>query len=104
MESSSLIDAVVFQNLRRPIFSAPPSISKTAAIDGLVGAGADHVRGSFFAEQQGERVDEDGFAGAGFAGQEIQPGGELYRQVVDDRVIFKSQFDEHDGRPGIAIS
>ena len=40
----------------------------------LVRAVANDVAGGFFAEQQRERVDQDGLAGAGFAGQQVQPG------------------------------
>ena len=51
--------------------------------------------GSFVAQQQGERVDEDGFSGAGFAGQQVEAGGELHGNVVDDRVVFDPQFQQH---------
>ena len=32
-----------------------------------------HVAGGLFTKQQRESVDEDGFAGAGFAGQQVEP-------------------------------
>ncbi len=55
---------------------------------GFVGARADDVARGFVAEQQGQGVDENGFAGAGFAGQQVQARGELDRQVIDHRVVF----------------
>ena len=61
----------------------------------LVGAMADGVAGGFVAEQQRQRVDEDGFSGAGFAGQQVETGGELHGDVVNDRVVFDSQFQQH---------
>ena len=66
---------------------------------GLVGSGANHVGRGLVAQQKRQRINEDGFSGAGFAGQQVQAGRELYRQVVYDRVVFQPQFDEHR-RPG----
>ncbi len=66
---------------------------------GLVGTGANHVHGSFVPQQKGQGINEDGFSGAGFAGQQVQARRELDRQVVYDRVVFEPQFDEHR-RPG----
>ena len=68
---------------------------KNRGNDGALGAGANHVTGSFLAEQKGERVDEDGFAGAGFASEKIQAGGELDRGIIDYGVVFQPQFNQH---------
>ncbi len=62
---------------------------------GLLGAVADGVAGGFIAQQQGQRVDEDGFSGAGFAGQQVEAGSKLHGDVVDDRVVFDPQFQQH---------
>ncbi len=62
---------------------------------GLVCSVANRVAGSFVAQQQGQRVDEDGFSGAGFAGQQVEAGSELHGDVVDDRVVFDPQFQQH---------
>ncbi len=59
------------------------------------GAMADRVAGGLVAEQQCQRVDEDGFSGAGFAGQQVETGRELHGNVVNDRVVFDSQFQQH---------
>ncbi len=61
----------------------------------LLGAMAHRVAGGLVAQQQRERVDEDGFAGAGFAGQQVEAGRELHGHVVDHRVVFDPQFQEH---------
>ena len=56
---------------------------------------AHNFRGGFAAHQQSQRVDEDGFARAGFAGQQVEPGAEDGDGVIDDGVVFSAQFDEH---------
>ena len=56
---------------------------------------ADCIAGGFVAQQQGQCVDENGFSSASFAGQKIQTTGEFHGDVVDDRVIFDPQFQEH---------
>jgi hypothetical protein len=66
-----------------------------AGDDGLVGAVADHVGGGLAAHEQGECVDEDGFACTGFAGEEIEAGAEGGDGVIDDGVVFSAEFDEH---------
>ena len=66
-----------------------------AGNDGLVGAVADHVGGGLAAHQQGQRVDQDGFAGAGFAREQIEPRAEDGDGVVDDGVILGAELDEH---------
>ena len=72
-----------------------------AGDDGLVGAVADDFGGGFAAHQQGQRIDEDGFACAGFAGEQVEAGAERGDGVIDDGVVFSAQFDEHaDGSPG----
>jgi energy-coupling factor transporter ATP-binding protein EcfA2 len=59
---------------------------------GLVGAVTNGIGGSFVAEKQSQSVNEDGFSGAGFAGQQIQAGRELHGHVINDRVVFDPQF------------
>ncbi len=68
-----------------------------AGDDGLVGAVADDLGGGFAAHEQGQRVDQDGFARAGFAGEQVEPGAEGGDGVIDDGVVFSAQFDEHGG-------
>src|SRR5271169_6298556 len=55
----------------------------------------DGVSRGFVAQQQRKRVNEDGFSGAGLAGQEVEAGGELDGDVVNDRVVFDPQFQQH---------
>ncbi len=56
---------------------------------------ANCVGGSLVAQQERKRVDENGFSGAGFAGQQVEAGGELNGNVVNDRVVFDPQFQQH---------
>ena len=58
-------------------------------------ARANDFGGSFFAEQKTEGIDQDGFPGTCFPGQKVEPGAKLDYHVVDDRVVFQPQFDEH---------
>ena len=85
------VDAVFFEDG----FGAGRGL-EDAGDDGLVGAVADDVGGGFAAHEQGQRVDEDGFAGAGFAGEQVEAGAERGDGVIDDGVVFSAQFDEHD--------
>ncbi len=68
---------------------------KDAGDNGLVGAVAHHFDGGLAAHQQGQRVNQDGFARAGFAGKQVEPGAEGGDGVIDDGVVFSAQFDEH---------
>ena len=55
----------------------------------------DRIAGCFIAQQQRQCVDENGFARAGFAGQQIQTSAKFHGDVVDDRVVFDPQFEQH---------
>src|SRR5258708_31102743 len=61
-------------------------------------AGANHVGRRARAEQQSERAQDDGFAGAGFAGEDIEAGAELEMSFLDDREVAYVQFEQHPGR------
>jgi hypothetical protein len=61
----------------------------------LVCAVADQLGGGLAAHEKGEGVNEDGFACAGFAGEEVEAGAEDGVGVIDDGVVFSAQFDEH---------
>ena len=93
-----LVDAVVFEDLSDCLFR-PTFNFKDSGNRGLVRSGANHVGGGLVPEQKRQGINEDGFSRAGFAGQQVQAGRELYRQVVYDRVVLEPQFDEHR-RPG----
>ncbi len=58
-------------------------------------SGANHVTRRLFTQQQRQRIDQNGFPRARFSGQQVQPGGELHRRVVDDRVVLQTQFNQH---------
>ena len=57
---------------RRTITSPPSGFSKTAWTVGGFLAGPDEVGAGAAADEQSDRPDEDGLAGAGFAGQDVQ--------------------------------
>ena len=65
------VDAVFFEDG----FGAGGGL-EDAGDDGFVRAVADNVGRGFAAHQQGERIDEDGFARAGFAGEQVEAGAE----------------------------
>ncbi len=46
-------------------------------------------------EQEGQSVHQDRFARAGLPGQQIQPGPQRGRGVIDNRIIFRSQLQQH---------
>ena len=56
---------------------------------------ADHISGRLITQQQRQSIDQNGFAGAGFAGQQIQSRRELHHHVVNDRVVLQPQLEEH---------
>ena len=68
---------------------------KDAREDSAVGSMTDDAGGGFLAHEEGESVDEDGFAGAGFAGEEIEAGAEAGDGVIDDGIILSSEFEQH---------
>ncbi len=84
------IDAVGFEN-----GLGAGSGLKDARDDGFFGAVSDYFRRRFAAHQQREGVDKNGFARAGFSGEEVEPGAERGNSVIDDGVVFSAQFDEH---------
>src|SRR5215469_9464341 len=63
--------------------------------DRLVSSVAHSICRGFIAQQQCQCINQDGFASASFAGQEIQTGRKLHGNVVDDRVVFNPQFQQH---------
>ena len=69
-----------------------------ASIGGGVLARADEVAGGAAAEQQADGLDEDGLAGAGLAGQDVEAGVELDLDRVDDREVPDAQEAKHAER------
>src|SRR5262245_54570389 len=63
--------------------------------DRAIGARANDVGARPLAEQQAERPDDDGFAGAGFARQHIESWRQRKRQRFYDREILDPQLGEH---------
>ena len=76
-------------------------------LDGALGfAGTDRGGVGAFAEEQIEGPDEDGFAGAGFAGDDVEPGFERDGGFLDEGEIFHSQERQHgeeDSRTGAGV-
>ena len=66
-----------------------------AGHDRLVGAVAHDLGGGLAAHQQRQRIDQDGFARAGFAGEQVEPRAEDGDGVIDNSVIFGAKLDEH---------
>ncbi len=83
--------------MRAIVFAALLSISKTAEMTARSAPERMTSVEAFSPSSKRERVDQDGFAGARFAGQQVESGGEGHRYVIDDRVVLEAQFDEHRG-------
>ena len=88
------IESVLFQNARHGLGRAALDF-KHGRYDRAIGPRTDDVRGSFFAQKQGQSIDKNGFSGAGLACQQVEPRGERNRQIIDHRVVLEAQFDEH---------
>ncbi len=58
---------------------------------------ADQVLGGTSAEQQADSFDEDGFAGAGLAGQDIERLFKIDRDRLDHREVADGQVADHAG-------
>ena len=58
---------------------------------------ANQLDRAFAPHEEGERIDEDGLARAGFAGEQVESGAEGGDGVIDDGVVVSAQFDEHGG-------
>ena len=56
---------------------------------------ADQLDRAFAPHEEGERIDEDGLACAGFAGEQVESGAKGGDGVIDDGVIISAEFDEH---------
>jgi hypothetical protein len=61
----------------------------------LLGPGAYLLRLTPCPQGQPQRVDDDRFAGAGFAREDIEPRAELNAQLVDQGKVRDAQFAEH---------
>ncbi len=62
---------------------------------GALRAVAHHFRAGAAAGQQLQRIDQDGLAGAGFAGEHREPGTQLQLHVVDDGEVADLQMGQH---------
>src|SRR6266700_2722876 len=61
----------------------------------LLRAGANDVARRSLTEQEGERIDQHGLAGAGLSRQDVEPGGERERYVGDDGEVADTELREH---------
>ena len=80
---------------RRTMTSRPSARSKTAWMVACVFAGAHEVGAGAAADQQVDGFDEDGLAGAGFAGEDVEAGLELDLEVIDDRQMAHAEEAKH---------
>src|SRR5207302_5684813 len=63
--------------------------------DGPLRAAADHFRPETIAEQGADGVDQDGLAGAGFAGDDVETWLPVDLEMVDDREIANRELAQH---------
>ena len=62
---------------------------------GGLGVGANHIGLRARTAHQENRVDQDGFAGAGLAGEDVEAGGEGDGDVLDHREVPDPQLAQH---------
>ena len=88
--------AVEFDRLRvEPAIAAAGSAAKLAAHLGTFGALAHDVAAGPAAGDQQQGIDDDGFAGAGLAGQRGEAGLELEFRLIDENQIAQLQVSQH---------
>ena len=63
---------------------------------GLFLAGSNHFRGSSTPQEEVDGIDQDGFSGAGFPGQDVEARPEFNVQLIDDRKVLDIQLGQHD--------
>src|SRR5207237_423485 len=56
---------------------------------------ADHFRRGFRTGQQTEGIDDDGFAGAGLAGEQVKTGLEVKFELIDESKISYTKKSQH---------
>ena len=61
-------------------------------------AGTNEVARGPAAQQEADGLDENGLAGAGFSGQDVEAGLELDLRGVDDREAFDAEKAQHGGK------
>ncbi len=93
------VNSVVFENARDQFLRRAVNL-ENGGNHRAVAAETNDLRGRLLAHQQRKGVNQNGFPSASFAGKKIQPGRELNGQMIDDGVIFQSQFEEHAHDPG----
>src|SRR6201999_4556725 len=84
------IDAVAFQS----IFGSWGAL-EDAGYDGSLGSVAYHIRRSFIAHQQSQRIHEDGLTCTGLSRQKIETWTKDGDRMIDDGVVFSAEFEEH---------
>ena len=75
--------------------SSPVGQVEDALDPGLGGAGPDDLRPRLAAHQQVERVGEHGLAGAGLAGDRVQPLPEPQLGPLDQQQVLDPQLTQH---------
>src|SRR5579884_270729 len=67
--------------------------------DRFFGLGPNLIRRGSAADEQGERIHQDGFAGPRLARQDMKPGRKFEAHPIDQREVRNSQLGEHwEGR------
>src|SRR5262249_20526086 len=69
---------------------------KDGGDDGFLFPMAHGLARGAFTQKQRQGVYENGFTGAGLAGQKIEARRELHRYAIDDGIVLDPQFEEQD--------
>ena len=88
--------AVVFHGLRSSqAIAAAGSASKLARHLGTLGSLAHHIAAGPAAGDEQQCIDDDGFAGAGLAGQRGEAAFELELRLIDEHQIAQLKMSQH---------
>src|SRR5215217_3754769 len=91
----ALVDLEFFKHLGESVTVRHAVQIKCRVDGGRSGSRPYHVGTDPVSEDRPESVNEDRFTGAGFSGQDIQPGTERNLDGLDDSEITDREFDEH---------
>ena len=89
---------------RRRMISRPSAVVEDGFQRGSVLAGPDEVGRRPPADQQADGADDDGLAGAGLAGEDVQPGLELQLELIDHCQVAYGEKAKHESGPSAILS
>jgi hypothetical protein len=89
-----LIQAIRFEKFGDGICRSPCDF-ENCRNHGPIDSSANDVGGRLLAQQERQRIDEDGLPCSRFPRQQVQAVAELHHEIVDYCVVLQAQFCEH---------